>query len=102
MEDVDGEFLSGFPVGGDSHDQSEYGTMRHLVEGMQRELVTRGNRLDERRPGLLSHRSLGLAIQHVAQCCWRPFCVSLAHVGQDLENSALPNSATHPIDAVSG
>src|SRR3546814_4119033 len=48
--------------------------MSPLVERMQRELVARGNRLDERRPVLLPHRSLGLGIQHVAQCC-RHLCV---------------------------
>ena len=36
--------------------------MSSLVERMQRVLVTRGNRLDERRPVLLRNRSLGLRI----------------------------------------
>src|SRR3546814_10291266 len=74
MEDVDGELFSGFPVGRDSHDQSEDGAMSPLVKRMQRELVARGHRLDEHRPVLLRHRSLGLGIQHVAQCC-RHLCV---------------------------
>jgi hypothetical protein len=53
MKDVDGELFSGFPVGRDSDDQSEGAAVRHRVERMQRQLVTRGNRLDELRPPLL-------------------------------------------------
>jgi hypothetical protein len=68
MEDVDGEFFSGFPVGRDSHHQSEDDAMSPVIQRMQRELVARGNRLDERRPILLRHRSLGLGIEHVAEC----------------------------------
>ena len=79
VEDVDGELFSGFAVGRDSHDQSEDGAMSPLVERMQRELVARSDRLDERRPVLLRHRSLGPGIQHVAQCCRRPLCTFLAH-----------------------
>ena len=74
MEDVDGELFGGFPVGRDSHDQGEDEAMSPLVERMQRELVARGNRLDERRPVLLRHRSLGLGIQHVAQCSTESSC----------------------------
>ena len=77
VEDVDGELFSGFPVGRDSHDQREDDAMRPLVERMQRELVARGNRLDERRPVLLRHRSLGLGIEHVAQRCRRLLCAFL-------------------------
>ena len=79
MEDVDGELFSGFPVGRDSHDQREDEAMRPLVERMQRELVARGNRLDERRPVLLRHQSLGPGIQHVAQRCRRLLRTFLAH-----------------------
>jgi hypothetical protein len=69
MEDIDGELFSGFPVGCNSHNQSEDEAMSHLVERMQRELVARGNRLDKRRPVLLRHGSLGIGIEHVAECC---------------------------------
>ena len=74
MEDVDGELLGGFPVGRDPHDQGEHHAMSPLVEGVQRELIARGNRLDELRPVLFRHRRLGAGVQHVAQCCWRLFC----------------------------
>src|SRR5262249_48302852 len=60
MEDIDRELFSGFPVARDSHDQSEDDAMGHLIERMQRELVASGNRLDERRPGPLRDRSLGV------------------------------------------
>src|SRR5689334_20548020 len=43
MEDIDCDLFSGFPVGRDSHNQSKDEPMSHLVEGMKRELVTRGN-----------------------------------------------------------
>ena len=59
--------FGGFPVGRDSDDQGEDAAVRHLVECMQRELVARGNRLDELRPPLLRHGSLGLGTQHVGQ-----------------------------------
>jgi hypothetical protein len=39
MEDVDGEFFSGFPVGRDSHHQSEDDAMSPVIQRMQRELV---------------------------------------------------------------
>src|SRR5215467_14127332 len=78
MKDVDGELFSGFPVGRDSDDQSEDAAVRHLVECMQRELVTRGNRLDELRPPLLRYGSLGLGIQYVGQC-YRRLWTFLAH-----------------------
>lgn len=67
MEDIDRELFSGFPVARDSHGQSEDDAVGHLIERMQRELVARGNRMDERRPGLLRDRSLGVGIEHVAQ-----------------------------------
>jgi hypothetical protein len=54
--------------------------MSPLVKGVQRELVTRSNRLDECRPVLLAHQSLGLGVQHVAQCRWRLLCPFLAGI----------------------
>src|SRR6185503_4739196 len=82
MEDVDGELFSGFPVSRDSQDQSEDGAMSPLIERMKRELVARSNRLDERRPVLLRHRSFGRGIEHIAECCWRLVCRFLEHVRQ--------------------
>jgi len=67
MEDVEGKLFGGFPIGGDSHDQGEEGAMSPLVQRMQRELVPRRDRLDERRPVLLRHQNLGLSIEHVTQ-----------------------------------
>src|ERR1044071_8815135 len=82
MEHVDGELFSGFPVRGDSHDQSEDGAMSPLVEGMKRELVAPGDRLDERCPVLFRHRSFGRGIKHIAQCCWWLVCRFVEHVRQ--------------------
>src|ERR1044071_6246359 len=82
MEHVDGELFSGFPVSGDSHDQSENGAMSPLVEGMKRELVAPGDRLDERCPVLFRHRSFGRCIKHIAQCCWWLVCRFVEHVRQ--------------------
>ena len=70
MEDVYSDLFGCLPVGRESHDQSEDGAMSPLVERVQRQLVARSYRLDERRQILLRHRSLGLGIEHVAQCCW--------------------------------
>ena len=52
--------------------------MGPLVECMQRNLVASGNRLHERHPLLLRHWSLGLGVQHVAQCGRRLLCPFLA------------------------
>src|SRR6185436_13933452 len=79
VEDIDGKLFRGFPVGRHSHDQREDEAMSHLVERMQRELVARGNRLDERRPVLLRHRSLGLGIEYVAECSRSLLCRFLGH-----------------------
>ena len=59
--------FGGFPIGRDSHNQGEDGAMSPLVQRMQRELVPRRDRLDERRPVLLRHQNLGLSIEHVTQ-----------------------------------
>ena len=77
VEDVDGELFRGFPVSHDSHDQREDEAMSPLVERMQRELVARSNRLDERCPVLLRDRSLGLGIEDVAKCCRLLLCTFL-------------------------
>src|SRR5262249_46864547 len=68
--------------------------MGHLIERMQRELVASGNRLDERRPGPLRDRSLGVGIEHVAQRCRRSLWTLLGHDGR-IRNSPtfLPLSA---------
>src|ERR1043166_1818553 len=66
MKDVDGELFSGFPISGDSHDQSEDGTMSPLVERMKRQLIAPGNALDERRPVLLRHWSFRRGIENIA------------------------------------
>jgi hypothetical protein len=71
MKDVNRKLFSGFPVCSNTHNQSENGAMSSLVEGMQSVLIARRNRLDKRRPVLLRNRSLGLSIEHIAQCCWR-------------------------------
>ena len=66
--------------------------MSPLVERMQRELVAGGNRLDERGPVLLRHRSLGPGIQHVAQCCGRFLHTFLARdrpIGRDFFDKIL-------------
>jgi hypothetical protein len=80
MEDVDGDLLSGFPVGRDAHGQGEDAAMRHLVKRMQRELVTRRNRLDELCPILFLHSRRGLGVQYVSQR-YRRLWTFLGHDG---------------------
>jgi hypothetical protein len=72
VEHVHGEFLGGFPVGSDPQGQGEDRAMRHLVEGMKRDLIARGGRGDECRPFLLEHRRLRSGVEHVAQRARRP------------------------------
>ncbi len=68
VKDIERQLFGGFPVAGDSHDQCEDEAMRSLVQRVQRELIARGDGLDEPDPGFLRFDSLRLvAVKNIAE-----------------------------------